>query len=148
MNDKKKQAKEERLKRIKKHNLATKSQQERKEIAKKGAEATNKIKAEKKNLKEQLEIAMEIYERRMINQAISQNKPDLAEDLKNMGFIAYKIMDLIKSEKHEISFKALQELIDRVHGKSIQRNELTGENGEPIKMQMPVINVVFTDEKK
>jgi len=91
---------------------------------------------------------MEIYERRMMDQAKSQNKPDLAQDLKEMGFIAYKLMDLTKSDKHEVAFKALQELIDRVHGKSIQRNELTGENGEPIKMQMPVVNVVFTDEKK
>jgi hypothetical protein len=94
------------------------SKEERTEIARKGAKATNKKRREKKALKERLELMLEIVK----DKQKKDLPPEIQEELDGVGADVYAIMQILfsKKTKTETKLNALDRVWDRIHGKAKQ----------------------------
>lgn len=115
-------------------------------LGRKGGIVSGKVRAENKSLKKQLELAIDIYTDKLKKVALKNGDITLANQIEQMSVIPFKIFEIIGSSKvkAETRLKAMIDVMDRLDGKPIQKNEITGENGEPIKQNLN-INIVFVD---
>ncbi len=115
-------------------------------LGRKGGIASGKVRAENKNLKKQLELAIDIYTDKLKKVALKNGDITLANQIEEIGVIPFKLFEIIGSSKvkAETRLKAMIDVMDRLDGKAIQKNEITGENGEPIKQNLN-IKIVFVD---
>ena len=79
--------------------------------------------------------------------ALKKGNEELAKEVEEIGGIVFKLMDIVTNDKirAETRLRALSEVMDRTDGKPIQRNEITGKDGEPIETS-PIV-VQFTSDK-
>lgn len=112
--------------------LATRSKRERSEIGKLGAKATNEIKKAKKTLKEQLEIGIAIMTEKVLkNKDLTLEQKQILEQ---SNILIYDVLNLAINPKvkHETKLRAIDMILDRMHGKPKQ--EIESKNETNIKV--------------
>jgi len=112
--------------------LATRTKRERSKIGKLGAKATNEIKKYKKTLKEQLEIGIDIMTKKGL-----KNKdltPEQKQVLEQSNILIYGMLNMAINPKvkHETKLRAIDMVMDRLHGKAKQ--EIISKNETSIKI--------------
>lgn len=97
-------------------------------MGKMGGEARGKAIKERKNLKERLTLALEIWTEQTIDNHVKKGELKKAEVVRLMGADGAKLIDLINGKlvKSDTKLRALSELWDRIDGKAIQKNEHSG----------------------
>jgi hypothetical protein len=108
------------------------------ELGRKGGTAFGQKHKERKALKERLELALDIYTEKLKQTALAEGKAELAKEIDAMGAIPFKLLDIMTSKtiKAETRLRAMAEIMDRTDGKAIQKNEITGKDGEVLKIRL------------
>ena len=102
--------------------LKNASRTERQEIGRKGGLTYANNLKKKKSIAEALEIMQEINKKNLIDKAINEKKPELAEVIEQIGWLPYKLQNIINDPAVEMQhkLKAIQEVLDRTDGKPVQ----------------------------
>lgn len=109
--------------------LANMSARKRQEIAKKGAEASNKVQREKRKLKESLEIALDIMTKRKLAEARKKGDKDEAELLEESGILTTEMIKIaLQGEKEDTRLKAMNDISNRIEGKPVDKQQITSHN--------------------
>ena len=111
------------------------SEEEARELGRRGGVASGQARRENRDLKKKLELASDILTDKLKRAALKRGDKELAKEIEEVGVIVFTLMDIATSNKikAETRLKALSEVMDRTDGKPIQRNELTGKDGQPIE---------------
>lgn len=123
------QDRDERIKRIAGFSFNKKTAEEQREISSKGGKASVEVRRAKRNAKEAIRLLIE-----------TQFKGKSAEKVKqayNLTELTYLDAMIIKQIEKAISkgdTTAFKELLDRVEGKAVQKNELTGAEGKELSL--------------
>lgn len=96
------------------------------ELGKQGGVASAKAYKEKKEIKTQLQIAVDLFTKKLSDNALKEGKKELAEEIKAINAINFKLLELIntKNVKPETKLKALTEILDRTEGKPKQESKV------------------------
>ena len=123
---------------------------------KKGGEKSGKVRSAQKDLKACLTIMIDHMTAKVANKAQKAalklpNGDDKIEALqevevlKEVGILGYELMkiatDTSKNSSTKVRLAAIREIADRVEGKTIQRTEITGADGEAIDSNI-IVNYV------
>jgi hypothetical protein len=110
--------------------LNTLTKEEQREIAKKGAQASIKVRREKKELKERIALALEYITKEKSKQAQTE---ELKKTIEAIGYDTFIVLKEI--EKGNLT--AIDRFWDRLYGKPLQQTEdLTKERIEKIKLEI------------
>ena len=101
--------------------LATRSKQERSEIGRKGAEATNRIKKEKKTMKQMLELCLEMKDKKGVSYrelaTIGLLKGAIRGDARNYKAIVETLgeMKTFEEDKKQQQLNKVEELLNKLN---------------------------------
>jgi hypothetical protein len=97
------------------------SQEEARELGKKGGLKSGIVRKQKKDLKERMKIGLELWKKDLVSEARKSGDKVKANQIDEMGAEVFKILEIIHtSTKDEVKLKALAELMDRTEGKPMQ----------------------------
>lgn len=125
------------------------SQAEASELGRKGGIKSGEVRRMKRDFKKRLQMGIDTITKNAKTEAIKQKKKDVADTIDEIGYEVYSLLEIATSKKikAELRLKALTDIIDRLHGKPTQKNEIVGLDDGAIQNEMIVTFVKATKDE-